>query len=593
MSNHWAIIVGINQYQSLQPLSFAQRDAQALQTCLVTEAGFMPERCILLTESSPPVWDHSTYPNREHLNYWIDRLKQDLVQPGDWLWVFFSGYGVCWKGEDYLVPIDADPTALDRTAITLRSVFERLKQLPTDRILMLLDINRSQAIISGERIGGQTATLAKEFGIATILAAQPDQFSQEAPDLGQGLFTAALLESLRFRQASPLENLEQYLSNRIPELSEHHYRPVQHPLISLATTAQLQQATLPPLDSTTEWHGNADDVLVGDAYAEGFVEPTAPPQDPWHVPEPDLAPVGTPHTAIQADNPFGNQPLTNLTSSSDRPSTPPPPTPAGNNDDDMPDPFFWQRFLWGIGVVASVLLFGVLIRQWSNIFGGQPTAQQPNSGQLGELKAPDGNLAIPPNPVNPPDQAKPPAAATGLNVPPAQPKAPDAGAKPPAAKETAPAPAAKAPAAKESVKPAAKAPAKEPAKEPAKPAAKEPAKEPAAKEPAKAATKPAPQPAVAPGDRLAAARALIKPSLASEANRAIALARQIPPNDPQYTEAQREIDRWSQDILNIANQRAAQKNYKQAIAAAQLVPDDRPQLHAVAQKAIAEWKQKR
>jgi hypothetical protein len=561
MTNHWAIIVGINQYQSLQPLSFAQRDAQALQTCLVTEAGFMPERCILLTETAPTVWDHPTYPNREHINTWLDLLKQDLVQPGDWLWVFFSGYGVCWKGQDYLLPIDADPTALDRSAIPLRSLYERLKGLPTDRLLVLLDINRSQAIISGERVGIQTAELAREYGIATILSAQPDQFTQEAPDLGQGLFTAALLESLRFHKASPLESLEQYLSNRLPELSEHHYRPIQHPLISLGDPAQLQQATLPPVASTAEWNGSADDVLVGDAYATAPVETPPLDEDPWRLPEPAFAPIGA-TLGADVENPFVGSALTNLTGS-DRP-TPPPLVDSEEEVDDLPDPFFWQRFIWGIGVVASVLLFGVLIRNWSAIFGGQPTAPSPD--QAG-FKVPGTPL---PAPVKSPAAAKP--AATGLTA--AKPTA--AAPQSPAAKAPAkavPAPAApKAPVAATPVKPV-KAPPKEPVKEPAKPAAAKPA-------------------AVAPGDRLATARALIKPSLASEANRAIALARQIPANDPQYAEAQREIDRWSQDILTIAQQRAAQKDYKHAIGAAQLVPEDRPQLHAEAQKAIAEWKKK-
>ena len=49
MVNHWAIAVGINHYQFLQPLKFAQQDAQALCECLVSEAGFLPNRCILFT----------------------------------------------------------------------------------------------------------------------------------------------------------------------------------------------------------------------------------------------------------------------------------------------------------------------------------------------------------------------------------------------------------------------------------------------------------------------------------------------------------------------------------------------------------------
>jgi Caspase domain len=561
MTNHWALIVGINQYQSLQPLSFAQRDAQALQTCLVTEGGLMPERCILLTEVSPPAWERATYPSRDNLTTWFNLLSEEFIQPGDWVWVFFSGYGVCWQGQDYLLPIEADPTALERTAIPLRWLFERLKAAPTDRILLLLDMNRSQAIISGERVGVQTAELAKEFGVPTILASQPDQFSQEAPDLGQGLFTAALLESLRFQKASPLENLERYLSTRLPELSEHHYRPLQHPLISLGSPDQLQQETLPSGDSLEcpEWDSTTHQVAVDGKPADST---PAEVDDPWHLPEPDYADSEPAIAASPAENPFATQPLGNLAGPSGRPgrSTPPVADEVASEDtEDMPDPAFWQRFLWGIGVVMSVLIFGVLIR---NLLGGQQqTAQQPAPPPTGEIK-----------PL--PDQSPAPKSPTAapLNAPTAT-KSPSAGSPAPKSPGTA----------KPSEKPVAQAPTK--------PSPKPPVlapESPKVTAPAPVAAKPG-----AEGDLLTQARALIKPSLASEASRAIAIARKIPPTDPQYAQAQQEIDRWSQDILDIANQRAAQRDFKQAINAAQLVPDDRPQVYAEAQKLIAQWKKKR
>jgi len=89
------------------------------------------------------------------------------------------------------------------------------------------------------------------------------------------------------------------------------------------------------------------------------------------------------------------------------------------------------------------------------------------------------------------------------------------------------------------------------------------------------------------------ARSLIKPTLASDASKAIDRARTIPPSDPLYAQAQQDIDRWSRNILDIARQRAAQKQFQQAIAAAQLVPKDRPEVYAEAQKAIQQWRRSR
>ena len=65
MKHHACIAIGINQYQLLQPLSYAQEDAEALYGFLTSEAGFAPDGCLLMTDSSPSLWGQSTYPNRE------------------------------------------------------------------------------------------------------------------------------------------------------------------------------------------------------------------------------------------------------------------------------------------------------------------------------------------------------------------------------------------------------------------------------------------------------------------------------------------------------------------------------------------------
>lgn len=111
-------------------------------------------------------------------------------------------------------------------------------------------------------------------------------------------------------------------------------------------------------------------------------------------------------------------------------------------------------------------------------------------------------------------------------------------------------------------------------------------------------------PATTQSSALNAVRASLDRSIAaspttqiSAFNRAIQQARQIPKTDPAYAQAQQDIDRWSQLILSVAEQRAnrgnggsrrrAVQNYRSAIAAAQLVPRDRPAVYARAQRLIA------
>ena len=67
MASHWPIIVGINQYQQLQPLMYAQFDAIELRDFLVQEAGLASESCALLTDVSPVVYQGAAFPSREVL----------------------------------------------------------------------------------------------------------------------------------------------------------------------------------------------------------------------------------------------------------------------------------------------------------------------------------------------------------------------------------------------------------------------------------------------------------------------------------------------------------------------------------------------
>jgi hypothetical protein len=87
------------------------------------------------------------------------------------------------------------------------------------------------------------------------------------------------------------------------------------------------------------------------------------------------------------------------------------------------------------------------------------------------------------------------------------------------------------------------------------------------------------------------ARAIIRPLNASEVQRAIERASQIPPGDGRYDETQRQIDRWCNDILEIAKQRADRGNYKAAIEAAQLIPNKRGKVSQETQALIQQWQQ--
>ncbi|MEH2024180.1 caspase family protein [Nostoc sp.] len=243
MANYWAIAIGINQYQLFQPLSCAQADAEALEDFLVTEADFLPKHCLVMTDTSPPIGDKSTYPTKQNILLLLENLAATSWQPEDYLWLFFSGYGVNYKGKDYLMPAEGNPELVQETGIELRSLMQSL-QLADLNVLLLLDINRAFGTQADAPVGEETIELAQELQLATILSCQPEQFSHESSELGHGFFTAALLEALRSGNGSNLADLESYLSLIMPKLCHHHWRPVQNPATIIPSR---QQVILPKL----------------------------------------------------------------------------------------------------------------------------------------------------------------------------------------------------------------------------------------------------------------------------------------------------------------------------------------------------------
>ena len=80
----------------------------------------------------------------------------------------------------------------------------------------------------------------------------------------------------------------------------------------------------------------------------------------------------------------------------------------------------------------------------------------------------------------------------------------------------------------------------------------------------------------------------IKANQASSYNQAIAQVKTIGTDQPRYSQAQTLANQWSSEILKIAYRRLASDGPAQAIAAAELVPENTA-AYAEAQRAIAVW----
>jgi hypothetical protein len=233
MKQYASILIGVDRYQYFQPLSFASADARSMADFFQQDANWLPERILLMSDNSTPINGKSTFPHRQNIQQWLENFCWDILQAGDVVCFFFSGYGVRSGGTEYLMPIDGDPQHPEQTGISLSYLYRQLSAPGLDAIVFL-DANRS-----GQGFGETAAALAREFEIPTFMSCQNQEFSHEAMGLKHGIFTAVCLEAMRAQPNLSLDHLQKYLVERVPELSEHHWRPLQNPLAILPNNGKI------------------------------------------------------------------------------------------------------------------------------------------------------------------------------------------------------------------------------------------------------------------------------------------------------------------------------------------------------------------
>ncbi len=592
MANHACIAIGINRYEFFQHLNYAEADAQAVRQFVVESTGWAADRCLLLSDTSTPIEQKLTYPTRENIMGWLSEWCQENLQPGDFLWLFFSGYGVTTGSEDYLMPIDGNPADIVNTGIPLRSLLHFVKQQVGQNALLLLDINRSQGVQAGGKVGEQTLLVARELGIPTCLSCQNDQFSYEATTLGHGLFTVALLEALRYDSGITLEGLDQYLRDRTQELSRHHLRPIQTPFS--VYNNELSKMLILPLETTGDLTpDNTEISILTTAYlinkSDQVNSEDADPLTATQVVTPE-------NITLVAETIPGMQPEAGVLI----------PYQDEKSQLETQIPWWQQLLLWGTGTTLVIgMIAGVILRVFHDQQIAQTSGITSNSASVAGVSQASSNPKVTKFDANRSkkalakrlqankavlNQAKrliqnnqassfSKAIAQAQKIVPGDPLYQQATADinrwsrvilDLASARAQQGNYASAIAAAQLIQPNLPVSAES-------------------------------QSAIATWQQLAqqqrsnkiilqAAKKLIVSGQASSYNRAITAATSVPPNQPLYPQSQKLIKQWSQQIYLIAQSRALEGELPSAIATATLVPENTPAYQA-AQKAIAKWKQ--
>lgn len=633
---HWAIAIGIGQYPLLPPLPEAETNAVMVARAWQAMAEHQ-RRCLVLSDRSLPVLDRPTYPNRENLEYWLDRLTTELIQPGDTIWCFFSGYGATYRDRDYLLPIEASFDRVATAGIPLRRICEYLKLAsdrvgPTGQVLALFDLSRPpQETLPF--VGNDVPLLAQEMGLSVVLA-EPGAGSTSSGLLAPALVTALgqsqtmnlyalvrfLRETTRDRAqqlgqvppqiqvfAHPHERLYATVLGRSrpePPLSQGSFVVFPASPVELQETADPEpsdMAIAPTTPRTAQTEGAIDSNPALDRLADEALDrfaaeaelPAAP--STWAAepsafetvfaasatPEPEPTRSRSPASTVRPVLPpltSPPEPVTEPIPESRRDLATPPPVPAIvhavlSAGDQR---FARQLVLWG-GVMGIILLAAAIARNYAELIGSGWSDSQTPPAVTTPLPAP-ANGAAPP---------------TGTAI------APAAGSPSPVATAPAPSPVAPAsPVAAISTPPANGnqnvAQLVQAARSEIAVGQFQKALNWLAKVPPNAQTPEIQKlrsDAIQGRDRnlLGLARVPIGTNQASEFGKAILRARQIKPGDPGYGQAQESIDRWSRVILDLATGRAQNGDFAGAIAAAKIVAADRGEIYKEARAAIGQW----
>ena len=197
-SDSWAIIIGINEYEFVDPLSYAVNDAEKIRSILIDKYGFPEDNIKFLADEDA---------TKDNI---LEAFNGILLtaQENDRVVVFYAGHGDTFKlpnGGDmgYLIPVDGYTT---KEKIFLSSIamsdFERIAKMSAAKhILYLVDACYGGLSLQTRGLGKeQTPEYLKKMtnqkGRQVITAGGKDEEVMEKAEWGHSAFTKNLISGL-------------------------------------------------------------------------------------------------------------------------------------------------------------------------------------------------------------------------------------------------------------------------------------------------------------------------------------------------------------------------------------------------------------
>ncbi len=203
---HWAVVVGVSEYQSsgIPSLKYADKDAAAIADFLRKPegGGYDSDHIRVLLNKDATL----TNVKDALINFLAQAIDIDMVM------IYFAGHGASEPARPqnvYLLTTDSDPTALGTTAFPMWDIQTVLaRYINAKRVVVFADACHSGNISSNFATRGLSSTednLVNQYltdlsktkeGIVVFTASAAGEVSQEYPEFGHGVFTYYMLEGL-------------------------------------------------------------------------------------------------------------------------------------------------------------------------------------------------------------------------------------------------------------------------------------------------------------------------------------------------------------------------------------------------------------
>ena len=198
--NRWGVIIGIENYRNVSPVSYAHRDAQWMKEYFMKVLGIPAANLYMKTDDAATLGELKAVFDK---GGW---LGKNAGKANSEIYIYFSGHGVpdADGKQAYLLPYDGNPNYAFSTAYRLEQFYDNLSQIKAKNITVFLDscfsgANRESEIILADAravfIVADPQATAKH--VSVFSAANGNQISSGYADMQHGLFSYFLMKGLR------------------------------------------------------------------------------------------------------------------------------------------------------------------------------------------------------------------------------------------------------------------------------------------------------------------------------------------------------------------------------------------------------------